>query len=137
MLTVTEYEHEIVSLHEFFEEWFRGERSRDSFRRFERSLGDEFEQVTPNGSVVDREEIRRRVRDSYGQYDDEEFSIEISGVEPIAMPERRALVRYEEWQTTSDGTSGRLSTAWLASPDGDPEAIEWRHLQETWMNRSD
>ena len=123
MLTVERCRHEIVTLHEFFEEWFRGDRGRDTFDRFERSLGDGFEQVTPRGTVIGRDEIRRRVRDAYGQYD-EAFAIDIRDVEPIATRENRALVRYEEWHTSSEGTVGRISTAWLTALGGDPNAVE-------------
>ncbi len=86
--------------------------------------------------MIGRDEIRRRVRETYGRYD-EAFAIDIRDVEPIATRENRALVRYEEWQTSSEGTSGRISTAWLAAPGGDPNAVEWRHLQETWVDQSD
>ena len=137
MLTMDHCRREIVTLHEFFEEWFRGERSPGAFERLENSLGDGFEQVTPEGTVIDREEVCRLVRDAYDRYDDEAFAIDIRGVEPIATHETRALVRYEEWQTSSEGTSGRISTAWLAAPGGDPNAVEWRHLQETWVDQSD
>lgn len=134
------YRHEIESLHDFFVEWYTGQVDEDAFSRLEDALGPSFEIVSPDGAVSGRTDIVRAIRDSYDRHDIGEFDIEIRNVGLLAEYDDSALVRYEEWQETSDGTSGRLSTVVFEptserGPGG--ESLVWRHVQETWLEQAD
>lgn len=135
MLTATVCEREIRELHAFFVEYYAGER--DDFDRLEGALGERFELIHPRGETASRDAVLDGIRDTYDTYEPGTFDIEIHDVEPIEILDERALVRYEEWQTSPDGTTGRLSTVYFAAPEtgtDSPPHAEWRHLQETWLD---
>ena len=65
-----------------------------------------------------------------------EFTIDIRNVETIDSWDDRAFVRYEEWQTLPEETTGRVSTVLFATGDENTETetgVAWVHLQETWL----
>lgn len=132
MLSAADCEREVRDLHDFFTGYYTGERT--DFERVEDALGEGFELVYPSGEIASRESILDAIDGKRGRYEHGEFEIEIRAVEPIEIREERALVRYEEWQKTPDGETGRLSTAYFGPADDETEAAaEWRHLQETWL----
>jgi len=126
--TETECREEIETLHEFFVEWYAGGCDRRRFRRLERALAPGFELVSPDGDRLDRETVLEWIRGSYDRDDVTQFDIEIRNVEVRHRLEHVALVRYEEWQTTDDGTDVRLSTVALRSRE---DGIEWLDVHET------
>jgi len=71
------------------------------------------------------------VREAGSTYEPGTFAIRIENVEAIELRERRAVVRYDEWQDTPEGTNGRRSTALFGPRSG---GVEWRYLQETWLD---
>ena len=129
-------EREIRSLHAFFVDWYTGSIEEDGFERFDDALAPSFEMVTPDGEVLTRDEIRGYVHEKKDEHADGAFSIEIRNVEAVEVSERRALMRYEEWQTTGEEweTNGRLSTALFGTSEEAPEGVDWLHLHETWLN---
>ena len=129
-------EREIRFLHDFFVGWYSGNIDEGGFDRFEDALAPSFEMVTPDCDVLTRDDITGHVRGNRDTYED--FDIDIRNVETVDAHSGRALVRYEEWQTTTDEeneteTEGRLSTALFGSSDDAPEGIVWLHLHETWL----
>lgn len=137
MLTEDDCRAEIETLHGFFVRWYRGEPGRDRFARVERALAPGFERLTPEGSIAGRETVLASVREGYDTYDPDSCEIEIRNVTPVEVREDRALVRYEEWQTMDGETTGRLSTALFGPSDpeqGTASGVEWRYLQETWLD---
>ena len=137
MLTEDACGEEIETLHGFFVRWYRGEPDRDRFARVERALAPEFERITPEGAIAGRETVLAGVREGYNTYDPDSCDIEIRHVTPVEVHKDRALVRYEEWQTMDGETTGRLSTALFgpsASQQGTASGVEWRYLQETWLD---
>lgn len=139
MPSATACRTETEALHEFFCRWYCGTTPPGAFARLERALGSEFERVTPDGTVQERETVLVGVRETYDAY--ESFDIEVRNVEPVTVDGNRALVRYEEWQTTPDGENGRVSTALFGpadrTDDADPSVTPvatWHHLHETWLD---
>lgn len=130
---VEQYRREIEALHDFFADWYCGIRGEDAFTRVEAVLGPEFEMISPEGDRVERDRVIQGIRNARGQYDLGAFEIEIRNVEVLAEPPEHALVRYEEWQTTPEGDTGRLSTVLFREAPNTPEGIEWVDLQETWL----
>jgi len=142
-------EREIERLHAFFVRWFQGEADPDEFERVERALAPGFERVSPDGDVHGRDVILERIREIYDRHD--EFDIEIRNVEQVRLGGdwNRTLVRYEEWQTSPEGSNGRLSSALFApvesgTGDGDSAdrqdsgvdcelSVRWEYLHETWL----
>jgi hypothetical protein len=135
-LTADDCEREIRALHDFFVAWYCGTCDEGAFARLERALAPAFERVAPDGSVAAREDVLDGVRDTYDDYDS--FEIEIRNVEPVLLETDRALLRYDEWQTTRSGQNGRRSSVLFGAPDGDSAEesapfARWLHLHETWL----
>lgn len=138
MLTRSACEREVEQLHALFVRWYCGRADESEFERIEHALGESFELVGPDGSVNDRETVLDWLRRAYDTKPD--FEIEIRNVEPVFVTEERALVRYEEWQSTPTGETGRISTALFESvtdpwsDDSGEPAVQWQYLQETWLD---
>jgi len=126
---------EIEELHSFFVAWYCGRCDEEEFDRLAGALASEFERVAPDGTVADRAAVLAGVRDTYDEYD--HFEIEIRNVEAVAVESERALVRYDEWQTTPSGSNGRRSSVLLTPvedrADAGPHAA-WEYLHETWLD---
>mgnify|MGYP006298330777 CR=1 FL=1 len=136
MLSATACEREMRQLHECFVGYYTG--TRDDRERIADALGPGFELVHPGGEISSRDEVLAGIEDNADSYDLGAFDIEIRTVEPVEVREDRVLVRYEEWQTTPEGTTGRLSTAYFAPAEATSMAsAEWRYLQETWLDPPD
>lgn len=139
MVSLEMCRRDVRALHAFFVDWYAGEADSDAFGDFERALGEDFEMITPDGEILEREAVLAMVADGRGQYDPGEFDIEIRNVSLVESFEDRTLTRYEEMQTGPIGREIRVSTVLLApGPErsvlsgGQP--IEWRYLQETWLD---
>lgn len=136
MLSATECEREIRQLHDFFVGYYTG--TREDFERVEEALGSGFELVHPSGEISSRDDVLAGIEDNADSHDSGDFDIEIRNVDPVERGENRALLRYEEWQTTPEGTTGRLSTAYFAPAEAASVAsAEWWYLQETWIETAD
>jgi hypothetical protein len=125
---------EIESLHAFFVEWYTGRTERDTYDRVERALVPDFEMVTPDGSRREYTDVVDAIKGRYASRDPGAFEIEIRNVETRREVGDHRLVRYEEWQTTPDGTTGRLSTVLFESDSAAPGDVVWLDLQETWLD---
>jgi hypothetical protein len=129
-------EREVVTLHEFFEDWFAGriEKDDDAFDRVRDALGDEFEMVAPSGRTVGRESVITGIWDVYGRdagSDAHEIRVEELRVRHVR--EDLCLVSYEEWQRGAAEETGRQSSALFQRAEATPNGIEWLHLHETWL----
>lgn len=132
MLSERDCEREISELHDCFVEFYTGQR--EDIERVEQALGTDFRLVHPSGQRLDRDAVLDGIRAQRGTYDPGEFEIQIRNIEPIEVREDRALVSYEEWQTTPDEKTGRLSTAYFAPTDHEEPTAEWRYLHETFLD---
>jgi hypothetical protein len=129
--------HEIESLHEFFVDWYTGRAEEDSYDRVERALASDFEMVTPEGVRREYAAVVDGIRDGYAERESGAFDIEIRNVETRYVVDNHALVRYEEWQETPAGTTGRLSTVLFEADHDAPGDVVWRDLHETWLDGPD
>lgn len=129
------YRREIESLHRLFVEWYTGVLDNGSFEQLDDAFGPSFELVSPDGTVHDRTDILGSIREAYESYAPGEFDIEIRNVEVLADYDDVTLVRYEECQDTPEGVTGRLSTAVFGPASENDDAIEWRYVQETWLEK--
>jgi len=125
---------EIARLHEQFVAWFTATVDPSDFAGIERALAPDFEMVTPDGRRVAREAVLESIREAHGRDAPGEFDIEIRNVELRHATDEHATVRYEEWQETAEGTTGRVSTV-LFEPDPDaPGGLVWLDVHETWLD---
>ncbi len=128
---------EIASLHEFFVDWYTGQTREDSYDRVERALAADFEMVTPDATRSEYADVVDGIRDGYASREPGTFDIEIRNVETRHTVDDHALVRYEEWQETPDGTTGRLSTVLFEDNPDAPGDVVWLDLHETWLDSPD
>lgn len=137
MLSRGECRREIVTLHDFFVDWYTGVADRASFETFEHTLQEDFEMITPSGELLERQSVIELVETKRDRYDRGTFDIEIENVDVIEATDRLTVCRYEEHQHGPTETSARLSTALLAPSEEvgteDPQ-IEWRYVHETWLD---
>lgn len=135
MVRATECEREIRELHEFFVDWYTGAVGSAAFERVESALHSDFERISPTGDVANRHAVRTSIRNAFDSHDPGTFDIEIRNVDPVVQETGYSIVRYEEWQQTSEGTNGRLSTVLFTQASSDRRSTPvWRHLQETWLD---
>lgn len=125
-------EREIVALHEFFQQWYRGELEATDFARFERALEVDFQIITPEGRLLPRADIIQAVRQQAGS--DPSAVLEIRNVELVAVDSDIAVFRYEEWQSSAGvEPCGRLSSVVFRRRDDADNGLGWRQVQETWL----
>jgi hypothetical protein len=129
------FETEIVQLHYFFQEWFRGEipATETVFCRFSEVLHQDFIIISPSGKLNTKAETLSGVKSRYGKLMD--ISIWIENVQLRYQDEKMALVTYEEWQTTGEKTTARISSITFLKENQAPNGLHWFHLQETWKSR--
>ncbi len=119
-----------------FVDWYSGALDRDAFTRLERTLAPDFELVTPDGNRRDRAAVVSGIHEDYGRDDEGTFSIDIRNVEVVEQMDDFAVVRYEEFQETTDGTTGRISTALFRDDPSAPGGVVWLDLHDTWLDDS-
>jgi hypothetical protein len=127
---------EVFALHEFFVGWFRHAETDIDFRLCESALAPDFRMVTPDGVVRDRAAIVEMVRRARGTLP-EDFAIVISEVEPIWQQGNAILLGYIEQQYRNGFVTRRRSTVLLTAEPSAPRGVVWRHLQETWLTKTE
>lgn len=128
---------EVIELHRFFVEWFKGELSGDeAFERFSRVMADGFEIIPPDGRKMNRDEILSAVRSAHGLEAGGSFEIRIEKFESRLVGDGFLLATYQEWQRSGSGERARLSTAVFRARENTPNGVEWLHVHETWLSEN-
>jgi len=125
-------EREILTLHEFFEQWFTGAVpvDRTVFARLESALAGEFRYILPAGRMLRRQEVLDGIFDAYGAH--RQARIEIRNIVWPAPPEGRlGLVVFEEHQWLGEDYDARFNTALMRYAPEAPQGVAWVHLHET------
>ncbi|MDT8450245.1 MAG: DUF4440 domain-containing protein [Wenzhouxiangellaceae bacterium] len=123
---------EIIELHRFFENWYRGRLEEREIARFERALGEDFTIVLPGAEKLSRGRILEAVREARGS--DENARIRIDNVRVHQFGPGFAVATYEEWQALAGAPErGRLSTVVFGFDDAAPNGLVWLHVHETWL----
>lgn len=130
MTTRTECHHEIERLHDAFVSLYTGES--DEMSPVEDALAPDFEMVAPSGDVLGREAVLTMIREKVGSYAPGTFGIDIRNVAVVESAGGVTVCRYEEWQTTPDDETGRMSTVVFRSESGTPGGLSWVSVHETW-----
>jgi hypothetical protein len=127
---------EVLALHEFFVAWFRQDAAAVDFGECEAAFAVDFRMITPDGMVNDRAAVLERLRQARNSQRPD-FSIIISGIEPLWQQRDAVLLGYVEEQYRSGLATRRRSTALFTAETLAPRGVVWRHLQETWMPVAD
>ena len=124
--------HEIVELHDFFEQWFRGElpNSDATYSRFTNVLNEKFVIVSPQGRRSERDPLLTGLRQAHGTRP--HIKIWVENVRVRRASADSILCTYEEWQTEHERTTSRLSTVLFLPNDALPNGLQWFHVHETW-----
>ena len=123
---------EVVALHAFFQSWFRSGGEAPDFTECERALGPDFSMIGPDGQMHGRDAIIERLRRARGAYP-ADFRIEVHHPAAIWTRGEAVLLEYTERQYRDGRTDARRSTALFLANAAAPRGVEWRHLQETWL----
>lgn len=125
-------EREIVGLHGFFQDWYRGLGDVERFERFDRSLAADFVIIMPDGRVLSRSTIIEAVRSQRGS--DPQARLEIRNVSLRQERGNTLVATYEEWQGRGgQPAEGRLSTVVFAADPDAGNGLIWLHVHETWL----
>jgi len=123
---------EVVALHAFVERWFRSGAEAPDFTECERALGPDFSMIGPDGEMHGRDAILERLRRARGAYP-VDFRIEVLDPAVIWARGDAVLMEYTEQQYRDGQRDARRSTALFLASAAAPRGVEWRHLQETWI----
>jgi len=130
---MTDYEREIVELHQFFEDWFIGrlENTDAAFARFAEAMGPGFHIVNPSGRLTARPALMAGLRNAYNTWD--KGRIWIKNVQVRGQYDTISIVTYEEWQAVGEAEGGRLSTVVFNADAKAVNGLLWLHVHETWL----
>lgn len=127
--------NEIVELHRFFEEWFKGllPNSPENLARFTSVLGREFEIIDPDGERTDRETLCANMIKAHGSCSNTPFRIWVENIRLRSVEPNVHLATYQEWQQTGMDKKGRLSSVVFRKAAHLPNQVEWAHIHEVWL----
>ena len=127
---------EVIELHRFFQDWFRGdlEPTDEAFARFESVIAEGFVIIGPSGRITERPALVDGLRRGHGGWRGDEGSrIWIEDVRLHRVEGEVAVLTYEEWQKVRGEVRGRLSSVLFRAREGTPNGVEWLHVHETWL----
>lgn len=130
-LTATVRE-EIVSLHQFFVDWYSGQLEQSSFEPgFLARMDPRFTMIEPGGRLLRFNELKSLLRQRRGSNPD--FRIAIRQVCVQRASERYVFATYQEWQrnalASEPADNARISTVLFRRDEG----LQWLHVHETWL----
>jgi len=130
---------EIIDLHVFFEDWFRG-NCNNSDRVFKKRLMSrmdiDFYIVLPSGEAYYGEQFWPEMRKAHGSNPDFKISLR-NFTRKMQIGRITFLANYEEWQQNAQNSTpknnGRVSTAVFVADKSTPNGVRWVHVHETWL----
>jgi len=130
---------EIIELHEFFEDWFRGDcKNTDNVfeKRLMSRMDIDFYIVLPSGDCFYGEQFWPEMRKAHGTNPDFKISLR-NFVRKLQIGRKTVVANYEEWQkdaaNSKPANNGRVSTAVFVSDSKAPNGVKWVHVHETWL----
>jgi hypothetical protein len=124
---------EIIAFHEFFVGWYDAATADvPDFSRCENVLGEGFQMIPPAGRVFDRAATLDLIRTNRATFDGD-FSIDIEDIRAGFETDDSIVVTYVEVQCRSGVWSLRQASALFTKSSSAPSGVQWRHLQETWL----
>ena len=129
-------EAEIVQLHQFFQYWYNKDIdfSEENFSRLSNVLADSFKLVSPDGIVLERLPLLDGIHQAHNKKNGMRIWIEEVRVEHWF--DELVLATYHECQDFEGNATVRLSSVLFRKKPGTPNELEWLHVHETWLDRS-
>ena len=124
---------EVVQLHDFFFAWMRGEAPAGDFSRAKTAIGKNFRMISPDGTIEESAAVIAWIKGAHGSRPSP-FDITTLDLRTIWEGNGAVLLEYTEQQYRDGKTTRRRSTALFLANPAAPCGVEWRHLQETWMD---
>ena len=123
-------EKEITELHQFFESWYRGniENTERTFSGLADVLAAEFAFVTPDGHVVERQQLLDLMRSEYATKP--EIKIWIANCRLRFSDQNVFIAIYEEHGIDKNRKRVSLITAVLQKNQQQVNGLEWVHISE-------
>ena len=125
------YSQEIIELHQFFQDYFRGIIPFEAASRFDQTLATTFTIINANGQITDADAIKRIIRQLHGQRAD--IRIWIENIALRYESNDAILATYEEWQSDSGKTTQRSSTVLFKKDADTPNGLVWLHVHESGL----
>lgn len=127
-------EKEVIALHDYFQQWFRGEIANDADNqaRFTNSFDPLCELVSPSGNIDTFLALRQRFLAAHGKFPD--AKVWVSSFVPVNVMPDRILVKYKEWREIDGETNVRMTTCLFSKDDSAPNGVKWTYIHETWLN---
>jgi hypothetical protein len=128
---------EIVAMHAFFEQWFRGvvDDDDDVFSQgFARRFDPGFVRLGPVGDILPLAQVIKSIRPRYGSNPD--FRLQIREVLLRRELDNLFVVTFEEWQRNAmhaQPNNGRLATVMLQTDRVAPGGLAWLHMHTCWL----
>ncbi len=126
---------EVVDLHQYFQQWFRGDIANDAANqaRFMDSFDPLCELVAPNGDIDAISALSKRFLAAWKRFPD--AKVWTSSFVPITVMPDQVLVKYREWREIDGETTVRMTTCLFSRDDNAPNGVKWTYIHETWLNR--
>ena len=130
MKNIENIEKEITELHQFFQSWYRGniENSERSFSRLADVLAAEFALITPDGHMVERDQLLDLMRAEYATKP--EIKIWVENFRLRISDQNVFIVIYEEHGIDKTREQVSLITAVLRENQKQLNGLEWVHIGE-------
>jgi len=89
--------------------------------------------ISPDGKIEESAAVLAWIKGAHGGRPSP-FTIEVLDPRTIWAEENAVLLEYTEQQYRDGRTTRRRSTALFLANPSTPCGVEWRHLQETWID---
>lgn len=124
---------EVAELHQFFEQWFRGElpATDAGMARFDAVTAPDMHLVGPFGGLVDHAQVRAHIVAGHGR--DPSRRIWTRAVQVLRREAPLTICTYQEWQLRPEGLRGLQSTVVFEDAPDAPNGLRWLHVHETLM----
>lgn len=122
---------EIIEIHEFFQQWFRGEiaATPETFARLTDVLHPDFIHISDDGHLMERVPLVEAMHKGHGQLPG--ISLWVEKLRLCYELGDSVVVAYEEWKQNGEDKVGMMSTAILRRQANRPHGIEWLYLHDT------
>ncbi len=130
---------EVVDLHVFFEDWFRGSCENNEQvwgERLHARMDEDFYIVLPGGHGLSGSGFWPEMQGLYGSNPDFQINIRNIQQRPCSQGDW-VILTYEEWQKgakySTPPNNARVATAILIKDASAPNGLRWVHVHETWL----
>lgn len=129
---MSNWETEVVELHEYFENYLNGKIPADQTSRMHEVLADAFTIVDPSGAISDKASTIGAISGQHGQLAG--LKMWITDLELIAEAGDLVVGRYVEHQEFGGDRNRRLSSVVFRAASQTPNGLQWTALHETWQS---